>query len=98
MSRLEFGTAGIRGRMGPGYANINDLTIIQTSQGFVSYVQTQHALANMKELIVIGYDGRHNSRRLLLFSNESLKISRDLVNHGQRLVEKVLATCREGAI
>ena len=27
--RLEFGTAGIRGRMGPGFGQMNDLVIIQ---------------------------------------------------------------------
>jgi phosphoglucomutase / phosphopentomutase len=30
--RLEFGTAGIRGRMGPGFGQLNDLVIIQTTQ------------------------------------------------------------------
>jgi phosphoglucomutase/phosphopentomutase len=30
--RQEFGTAGIRGRMGPGFGQLNDLTIIQTTQ------------------------------------------------------------------
>ena len=27
--RLEFGTAGIRGRMGPGFGRMNDLVIVQ---------------------------------------------------------------------
>ena len=36
--RLTFGTAGIRGVMGPGYAKMNDLVIIQTSQGLAQYV------------------------------------------------------------
>ncbi|XP_037784732.1 glucose 1,6-bisphosphate synthase-like [Penaeus monodon] len=30
--RMVFGTAGLRGRMGAGYALMNDLVIIQTSQ------------------------------------------------------------------
>ena len=29
--RLEFGTAGIRGRMGPGFGQMNDLVIIQVN-------------------------------------------------------------------
>ena len=29
--RLEFGTAGIRGRMGAGFGRMNDLVIIQVS-------------------------------------------------------------------
>lgn len=32
LRRLLFGTAGLRGCMGPGYAQMNDLVIIQTSQ------------------------------------------------------------------
>lgn len=32
LSRLLFGTAGLRGRMGAGYSCMNDLVIIQTSQ------------------------------------------------------------------
>ncbi len=31
-SRLEFGTAGLRGPMGPGYARMNDLVVLQTAQ------------------------------------------------------------------
>ncbi|XP_014675565.1 PREDICTED: phosphoglucomutase-2-like isoform X1 [Priapulus caudatus] len=31
-SRMKFGTAGIRGNMGAGFAQMNDLTIIQTGQ------------------------------------------------------------------
>ena len=62
--RLEFGTAGIRGPMGAGYSQMNDLVIIQTSQGLCDY-----AISEMDEYttsIVIGYDGRHNSRRCVL--------------------------------
>ena len=33
MKRLEFGTAGIRGRMGAGFSQMNDLVLIQVTQG-----------------------------------------------------------------
>lgn len=32
LQRMEFGTAGLRSRMGAGYSMMNDLTIIQTAQ------------------------------------------------------------------
>jgi hypothetical protein len=31
-SRLEFGTAGLRAAMGPGFSRMNDLTVLQTAQ------------------------------------------------------------------
>ncbi|KAK2578945.1 hypothetical protein KPH14_011149 [Odynerus spinipes] len=62
LKRLEFGTAGLRGRMGPGYSQMNDLVIVQTGQGLTKYL-----LATMPDVmqqgVIIGYDGRHNSKR-----------------------------------
>lgn len=60
--RMEFGTAGLRGRMGPGYSQMNDLVIVQTSQGLLKYLSETDK--DLKEKgIIVGYDGRHNSRR-----------------------------------
>lgn len=62
LHRMEFGTAGLRGRMGPGYSQMNDLVIVQTSQGLLKYLsETDKDL--QERGIVVGYDGRHNSRR-----------------------------------
>ncbi|XP_061567199.1 phosphoglucomutase-2 [Cololabis saira] len=56
-SRMEFGTAGLRAAMGPGISCMNDLTIIQTTQGFCRYLE--QSLGNLKERgVVIGYDAR----------------------------------------
>lgn len=40
-SRLQFGTAGLRARMGAGNVCMNDLTVLQTTQGLVAYLK-QH--------------------------------------------------------
>ena len=40
-SRLAFGTAGLRGAMGPGYNKMNDLVILQTTQGIAKYLIDQ---------------------------------------------------------
>ncbi|XP_072388312.1 phosphopentomutase [Diabrotica undecimpunctata] len=61
--RLGFGTAGLRGKMGVGYACMNDLVIIQTAQGFFNYLVKLDEKLLKANGIVIGYDGRHNSRR-----------------------------------
>uniref|UniRef100_A0AAX7SZF7 Phosphoglucomutase 2 n=1 Tax=Astatotilapia calliptera TaxID=8154 RepID=A0AAX7SZF7_ASTCA len=56
-SRMEFGTAGLRAAMGPGISCMNDLTIIQTTQGFCCYLE--QSIGNLKERgVVIGYDAR----------------------------------------
>ena len=38
-SRLQFGTAGLRGPMGPGYNSMNELVVLQTSQGLARYLE-----------------------------------------------------------
>ena len=62
-SRMEFGTAGLRSRMGAGYSMMNDLTIIQTGQGFLHYLKNFFGLKLNKQGVIIGYDARHNSKR-----------------------------------
>jgi len=60
--RLEFGTAGIRGRMGPGFGQMNDLVILQVTQGLLAYLQSSEPELVSKG-VVFGFDGRHNSSR-----------------------------------
>nr|XP_033328793.1 glucose 1,6-bisphosphate synthase isoform X2 [Megalopta genalis] len=62
LERLKFGTAGLRGHMGPGYNQMNDLVIVQTGQGLSNYLL--NAVSNASEKgVIIGYDGRHCSKR-----------------------------------
>lgn len=63
LSRIAFGTAGLRGKMAAGYTCMNDLVIIQTGQGFLKYLEGKDKQLLMTNGIVIGYDGRHNSER-----------------------------------
>jgi phosphomannomutase len=70
-SKLEFGTAGLRGAMGPGTSRLNDLTVIQAVQGIAAYLR--HELGNTRPQVVIGYDGRHNSSR---FAQRSASVLR----------------------
>ena len=59
--RIAFGTAGLRARMEAGFSRMNRLTVIQTSQGLAQYLLT-NVRGSRDAGIVIGYDGRHNSR------------------------------------
>ncbi|RVE51871.1 hypothetical protein evm_003491 [Chilo suppressalis] len=63
LQRQKFGTAGLRGRMGAGYKCMNDVVILQTAQGLRSYLQKFCSQSPLHNGIVIGYDGRYNSKR-----------------------------------
>lgn len=63
LHRLSFGTAGLRGRMGAGYSAMNDLVIIQTGQGLLKYLEKSEGKLLSENGIVVGFDGRHNSKR-----------------------------------
>ena len=48
--------------MQAGFARINCLTVIQTTQGLAEHVQ-QHIEGALQLKAVVGYDGRRNSKR-----------------------------------
>ncbi|KAF8163059.1 hypothetical protein B0H34DRAFT_651389 [Crassisporium funariophilum] len=59
-TRIEFGTAGLRGRMEAGWSRMNDLIIIQASQGLAEYA-LRHVNEARTRGLVVGYDHRHHS-------------------------------------
>jgi phosphoglucomutase len=61
-TRIQFGTAGLRGRMQAGFAFMNCLTVIQASQGIAEYLLSS-ATADGPLFVIIGHDTRHNSAR-----------------------------------
>ncbi|KAL4227994.1 Phosphoglucomutase-2 [Mactra antiquata] len=78
LHRMEFGTAGLRARMGAGYSMMNDLTVIQATQGLCSYViQT---IPEAKQMgVCVGFDGRYNSKRFAqltatIFLHKGIKV------------------------
>ena len=56
--RMAFGTAGLRGAMGAGYSRMNDLVILQTTQGVAAYLLSQFGEEAKSKGVVIGYDHR----------------------------------------
>lgn len=60
---IEFGTAGMRGLLGPGTNRINIHTIRKATQGFADYIKENGPEA-CKKGIAIGYDNRHMSKEL----------------------------------
>ncbi|EAU33465.1 conserved hypothetical protein [Aspergillus terreus NIH2624] len=62
MAGIQFGTAGLRGRMAAGFSCMNSLTVIQASQGLAKYLKDRHA-DSAAGGVVIGHDARYNSAR-----------------------------------
>lgn len=65
--RLQFGTAGLRGKLQAGSMGMNRVLVAQAAKGLANYL-----LANDSEpSIVIGYDGRKNSQ---IFAQDTAEI------------------------
>jgi len=62
---LEFGTAGLRGPMGPGPSQMNRAVVGRTALGLAAYMKERGLTS-----IAIGYDARHRSYRFALDTAE----------------------------
>ncbi|KAM3615782.1 uncharacterized protein V6R79_007700 [Siganus canaliculatus] len=84
-SRMSFGTAGLRAPMGAGFSRINDLTIIQSTQGLYSYL-SRHFPDFSSRGVVVGFDTRGqeesgcSSQRLAKLT-AAVMLSRDVPVH-----------------
>ncbi|MFK0403873.1 phospho-sugar mutase [Microbacterium sp. NPDC090225] len=68
-ARLAFGTAGLRGELGAGSNRMNRVLVTQAAAGFAAYLRERAGGAI--PTVVIGYDGRRNSR---VFATDSAEI------------------------
>ena len=66
-TRLEFGTAGLRGELGAGPNRMNRVLVAQTAAGLGNYLLKQKSKAS----VVIGFDGRVNSD---VFAKDSAEV------------------------
>ena len=64
---VEFGTAGMRGVLGPGTNRLNDFTVQKATLAFGRYLLELFPNAK-KEGVVISHDNRHMSREFTLLS------------------------------
>ncbi|MDR6866281.1 phosphomannomutase [Microbacterium resistens] len=69
-SRLAFGTAGLRGELAAGSNRMNRVLVAQAAAGFAAFL-ADRAEAGVVPTVVIGYDGRRNSR---VFAQDSAEI------------------------
>ncbi|MBQ3635642.1 MAG: phospho-sugar mutase [Bacteroidales bacterium] len=75
---LEFGTGGLRGKMGAGSNRMNIYTVGSATQGLANYLK--QAFPTLKQIkVVIGHDCRNNSRLFAetvanIFSANGIKV------------------------
>lgn len=72
---LDFGTAGLRAKLGVGTNRLNIYVVRKATEGFANYIEATYK-ENKIRGVAIGYDNRKNS---LKFAFESAKV---LANHG----------------
>lgn len=65
---LTFGTAGLRGPLGPGPARMNRVVVSQAAAGLAAYLNAEGFGGGR---VVIGFDARHNSD---IFAQDSAEI------------------------
>jgi phosphoglucomutase len=63
---LEFGTGGMRSKIGAGTNRINKYTIRRATQGFANYIINYHDDDGKESGVVIAYDPRHKSPEFAL--------------------------------
>lgn len=68
-ARLAFGTAGLRGELAAGSNRMNRVLVAQAAAGFAAYLREK--APGTAPTVVIGYDGRKNSR---VFAKDSAEI------------------------
>eukprot|EP01135_Chromosphaera_perkinsii_P011357 Nk52_evm2s2391 gene=Nk52_evmTU2s2391 len=82
LHRMKFGTAGLRAAMGAGVGRMNNLTVIQATQGFAQYLEQVLGKDKLCDSpgVVIGHDARHHSRMFALHAAQVF-ISRGVKVH-----------------
>ena len=75
---LTFGTAGLRGEMGPGPNRMNHVVVAKAAKGIANFLQEKLS-ENYK--VVVGYDGRHNSEEYAYLTARIIQAS-----HGKAIL------------
>jgi len=71
--RISFGTAGLRARVQAGFAYMNSLTVLQTSQGIAQYLLDKKDKDRLRPLkVIIGYDTRKDSKKFALLARNAI--------------------------
>ena len=69
--RLAFGTAGLRGELGAGSNRMNRVLVAQAAAGLAEFLLERGGDGDEAPSVVVGYDGRRNSR---VFAQDSAEL------------------------
>lgn len=69
---LTFGTAGLRGPIGPGESSMNSAVVTRTTAGLATYLQEVVGAPDHAPRLVVGYDARHGSSR---FARDAVEVA-----------------------
>ncbi|KAH8348812.1 hypothetical protein KR084_011301 [Drosophila pseudotakahashii] len=79
--RITYLATGLRGGMRAGFDSLNDVVIIEVAQGICAYLLDVYPSIQKRQTqgVVIGYDGRYNSKRFAqliatVFLNNDFKV------------------------
>ena len=79
-SRLEFGTAGLRGPMGIGSSCMNDLVVLQSTQGVCAYLESVFGSEAKSRGVCVGFD--HRSAAGCSSKNFAMQVSKVFLSKG----------------
>ena len=76
--KLEFGTAGLRGKIGPGSNRMNHYVVAKSTLGFITYLKDKYPTIYERG-IVVAYDNRKFSQEFAalvanLFASQQIKV------------------------
>jgi phosphomannomutase len=90
--RLQFGTAGLRAAMGAGYNRMNELVVLQTSQGLAHYLEATVPDAKSKVCHGLQLKENHLSDHLCCATCSRAHLLSHLLSHSLALC--LLSYCR----
>lgn len=71
-TKLEFGTAGMRGIIGVGTGRINEIIIMKATVAFIQYLKSVFSKQDLARGIIIAHDNRHFSTTFTMLTAKTL--------------------------
>jgi hypothetical protein len=97
-TRLEFGTAGLRGIIGAGPNRMNRAVVLRTTWGLARYIEQTFGEDGKKRGVVIGFDGRHDYAAIGSVTNLASRLCDEAAPWQILVTERVFAAAGPVAV